>query len=357
MRLFFKIYHRLNDILFIKKLMVKYTENYHNYKMTSISKILKLNSDIIIGCDKRKGVSVFKKTTGIITNIDFDFGRYIDGIISLGNNMIAIVSTREYSEHRVNIFRLFETKPPSHLFSLESYQGSQETTADINSNKSIFVSGSHTYMLHSYLLNPDGIFTSLCGIGVPERSCSGIRLVKFHPQISNLLFVVVGKTIFQYEVSDLGKFKLLAELSGHPDWINSLEFSPDGTILASGSFDPHQRDTLIVWKINGFEPAVLSQILRGHTMPVDSVAFSHDGTVLASGSSDQTIRIWEKDGDEWICKQVLTDPDSGPLHNSINAVIFDSTDPTLLVSGSSTGRIVFWRLSDGVWMRESVIVL
>ena len=332
-------------------------ENYHNYKMLYISKIFNLKSYIIIGCDKGKGVFVLEKNTGIITKIDFDFGRYIDDIISLGNNMMAIVSTREYSEHRVNIFGLFETKPPRHLFSLESYQGSQETTADINSNKSIFVSGSYTGMLHSYSLNSDGTFTSLGGIRVAERSCSGIRLVKFHPLIPNLLFVVVGNTIFQYEVSDSGKFELLAELSGHPDWINSLEFSPDGTILASGSFDPHQRDTLIVWKINGFEPAVLSQILRGHTMPVNSVAFSHDGTVLASGASDQTIRIWKKEGDEWICKQVLGEPNSGPNYNFINQVGFDPTDPTLLISGSSTGHVVSWRLSDGEWRHESGIVI
>ncbi len=91
-------------------------------------------------------------------------------------------------------------------------------------------------------------------------------------------------------------------------------------------------------------------------MPVNSVAFSHDGTVLASGSVDQTIRIWKKEGEEWICKQVLGEPNSGPNYNFINQVVFDPTDPTLLISGSSTGEVVFWRLSaDGIWSSESVI--
>jgi WD40 repeat protein len=319
--------------------------------------IVSLNNYIIIGCKKTGGVFVLEKTTGIITKIDFDFGNSIRDIISLGNNRIAIVSMMKDSKSRVNIFDLFETAPHHHLFSLESDKGSQETTAAINSNKTIIVTGSYTKNLSSYSFNADGTFTRLHSIIVPTCSCSGIRVVKFHLQNRNLLFVVVGNTIFQYKVSDSGKFELLAELSGHPDWINSLEFSRDGTIMASGSSDPKQRDFLIVWNINGFEPAVLSQILQGHTTQVNSVAFSPDGTVLASGSVNQTIRIWKKEGEEWICKQVLGEPNSGPNYNFINQVVFDPTDPTLLISGSSTGQVVFWRLSGGEWRLESEIVI
>jgi WD40 repeat protein len=159
-------------------------------------------------------------------------------------------------------------------------------------------------------------------------------------------------------MTEFGEFEFLAGLSGHPSWINSLEISLDGTMMVSCSSDPKQTETIIVWKINGFEPAVLSQILRGHTMTVNSVAFSHDGTFLASGSSDQTIRIWKNEGNKWICKQVLGEPNSGPNCNFINAVVFYPTDPTLLISGSSTGKVVFWRLSDGEeWRRESEIVI
>jgi WD40 repeat protein len=331
--------------------------NYHNYKMRYISKLSILKDYIIIGCDNGKGVFVFEKTTGTITKIDFDFGHYIGDIISLGNNMMAIVSTMKDSEPRVNIFGVSKTAPHHHLFSLESEPSSQETSAAINSNKSIFVSGSYTRNLSSYSMNTDRTFTRLHSIIVPTCSCSGIRVVKFHPEIQNLLFVAVGNTIFQYKVSDSGKFEFLAELSGHPDWINSLEFSPDGTIMASGSYNLEKKDTLIVWNINGFEPAVLSQSLQGHTTPVNSVAFSPDGTVLASGSVDQTIRIWKKEGKEWICKQVLGEPNSGPNYNFINQVVFDPTDPTLLISGSSTGQVVFWRLSGGEWRLKSEIVI
>jgi WD40 repeat protein len=75
------------------------------------------------------------------------------------------------------------------------------------------------------------------------------------------------------------------ELTGHTDWVNSLAFSPDGSILASGSNDKSVR----LWNV---ADGRLLYKLTGHTNTVRSVAFSPDGTTVASGSEDGTVRLW-----------------------------------------------------------------
>src|SRR5271166_5546107 len=80
------------------------------------------------------------------------------------------------------------------------------------------------------------------------------------------------------------------EFKGHTGLVYSVAFSPDGKVLATGSFD----STVKLWD---FASKKELQTLKGHTLPVYSVAWSPDGKLLASGSQDKTIRLWDpKDG-------------------------------------------------------------
>ena len=81
------------------------------------------------------------------------------------------------------------------------------------------------------------------------------------------------------------------ELKAHSSNVSSVAFSPDGTLLASGSYD----DTIKLWSIPGGE---LLKTLKGHEVRVLSVAFSPDGTLLASGSWNETIKLWSIPGGE-----------------------------------------------------------
>ena len=73
---------------------------------------------------------------------------------------------------------------------------------------------------------------------------------------------------------------------GHTSSVTSVAFSPDGNMLASGSYE----DTVRLWNAN---TGRLIRTLTGHKDGGASIAFSPDGNTIASGSYDNTIRLWD----------------------------------------------------------------
>ncbi len=79
-------------------------------------------------------------------------------------------------------------------------------------------------------------------------------------------------------------------LEGHTDTVKSVAFSPDGMMLATGSWD----STIRLWRKDGTLKPV--PVVMRHKQAINQVRFSPDGQWLVSSSDDGTVRRWTRDG-------------------------------------------------------------
>jgi WD40 repeat protein len=118
--------------------------------------------------------------------------------------------------------------------------------------------------------------------------------------------------------------------------ILSMSISPDGTVMALGGYDQIQ-----LRQRNGH---TLTQSFSGQWGGVNDLAFSPDGTILASSSFEAGLQVWELPSGDSLWNFT---PDS-----TFTSSVSFSPDATLLALGLHNHTIQIYRLSHGELFRS-----
>jgi len=112
-----------------------------------------------------------------------------------------------------------------------------------------------------------------------------ITAIRFSPD-GNLL--AVG-SYGRVTVWDLTKVQPIKELTSVLGAVNDLRFSPDGKLLAVAGGQPSARGDLRLFQTNDWK---LSATMGGHDDVIACVVFRPDGKQLATASFDKTVKLW-----------------------------------------------------------------
>ncbi|MDA1015402.1 MAG: hypothetical protein O3A00_13245, partial [Planctomycetota bacterium] len=87
-------------------------------------------------------------------------------------------------------------------------------------------------------------------------------------------------------IYDVQTGKLIRSVEGHRDTMYAAVLSPNGEMLATGSYDKK----ILLWNA---KTGTLIREIAGHNDAVYDLAFSPDNTLLSSASGDETVKIWQ----------------------------------------------------------------
>jgi WD40 repeat protein/serine/threonine protein kinase/tetratricopeptide (TPR) repeat protein len=120
-----------------------------------------------------------------------------------------------------------------------------------------------------------------------------------------------------------------------PMFVEDVAFSPDGKTLAMASYS----GSVQLWDVS---TGKLLDTLKGHSSAVRAVVFSPDGRTLASASSDQTVRLWNVQTRRELMQ---LDPGSMKLGN-VQTLAFSPDGRQLVAAGRNAA---VWSTAPRVW--------
>ncbi|EKF39662.1 hypothetical protein MOQ_000111 [Trypanosoma cruzi marinkellei] len=119
----------------------------------------------------------------------------------------------------------------------------------------------------------------------------------------------------------------LGRLTGHQGAVFHIQFSPDGTLIASCSADKSVK----LW--NAADGKFITTF-RGHVAPVYHVSWSLDSRLLVSGGRDSTLKLWS------VSKRELVEDLAGHCDEIFSTDW--SPDGQRVATGSKDKKVLIW---------------
>ncbi|CAE6530672.1 unnamed protein product [Rhizoctonia solani] len=162
---------------------------------------------------------------------------------------------------------------------------------------------------------------------------SHISSVQFAPDCTRIASGSFDKTIRVWSTQNGGL--TLGPLGGYLDYPSSISFSPDGSRIVSGS----GYGNIYIWDACNGER--LLDLSTGHINAIKSVKYSPDGCSIVSCSEHKHVLIW--DALEGQVRRVLSSDSTS--YSFISADI--SPDGIRIASGSDNGSVHIWDYGTG----------
>jgi WD40 repeat protein len=218
---------------------------------------------------------------------------------------------------------------------------------DARTGRVLHVLSGHTRSIDAVAWSPDGRLVATGGddyyVHIWNAATGRSTIEKSWPNsVSAVAFDAAGKKLAiasgtRIYVIDTDHGTQLAELRGHTDVINDVEFRTGrGRILVTASYDGTAR----VWDFADYTETTL-RILLGHRSIVDTAVFSPDGRSVLTGGADGTARIWN----------VATGRELWGHYSWVLAAAF-SPDGKRVVTGGRDLTLRLWNADTGKLLQE-----
>ena len=161
------------------------------------------------------------------------------------------------------------------------------------------------------------------------------------PVVYDLAWSPDGKTIAlagfkEVRVRDAATNAQAAMLTGAPDAVRAVAFSPDGSLLAAAGGLPARSGEVDIFDV---AKRKIVHTIKGHSDCIYAVAFSPDGKTIATAGYDKLIKLWD----------VASEKEIRTLKDHIDAVyaLAITPDGKRIVSGAADRTVKIWDIASG----------